>query len=87
VRNFAALGVEFDYNFRARAGWRGWGSCTPYSRKTGDGDLDFLRDFLTYMRSRKRYWLLPVVIVLGLFAGLVVLTEGSTIAPFIYALF
>jgi len=49
--------------------------------------LDFFRDFLTYMRSRKRYWLLPVVIVLGLFAGLVVLTEGSTIAPFIYALF
>lgn len=49
--------------------------------------MDFLRDFLTYMRSRKRYWLLPVVIVLGLFAGLVVLTEGSTIAPFIYALF
>ncbi len=49
--------------------------------------MDFFRDFLTYMRSRKRYWLLPVVIVLGLFAGLVVLTEGSTIAPFIYALF
>jgi hypothetical protein len=49
--------------------------------------LEFLRDFLRYLKSRKRYWLLPILIVLGLFAGLVVLTEGSTIAPFIYALF
>jgi len=49
--------------------------------------LDFFRDFFRYLKSRKRYWLLPIVIVLGLFAGLVVLTEGSTIAPFIYALF
>jgi len=53
----------------------------------GSGNLDFFRDFLRYLKSRKRYWLLPIVIVLGLFAGLVVLTEGSTIAPFIYALF
>jgi uncharacterized protein DUF5989 len=53
----------------------------------GSGHLDFFRDFFRYLKSRKRYWLLPIVIVLGLFAGLVVLTEGSTIAPFIYALF
>jgi uncharacterized protein DUF5989 len=49
--------------------------------------VGFFSDFLQYLKSRKRYWLLPVVIVLGLFAGLIVLTEGSTIAPFIYALF
>ena len=49
--------------------------------------MEFLRDFLRYLKSRKKYWLLPMVIVLGLFAGLVILTEGSTIAPFIYALF
>ncbi|HXP06630.1 MAG TPA: DUF5989 family protein [Stellaceae bacterium] len=56
-------------------------------RGEGGAQLDFFRDFLRYLRSRKRYWLLPIIIVLGLFAGLVVLTEGSTIAPFIYALF
>jgi hypothetical protein len=53
----------------------------------GERAVGFFGDFLQYLKSRKRYWLLPVVIVLGLFAGLVVLTEGSTIAPFIYALF
>jgi len=55
--------------------------------RAGRAHLDFFRDFFRYLKSRKRYWLLPIVIVLGLFAGLVVLTEGSTIAPFIYALF
>ena len=49
--------------------------------------MDFFREFWQYLRTRKRYWLLPIVIVVGLFGGLIVLTEGSTIAPFIYALF
>jgi len=40
-----------------------------------------------FLRIRKRYWLLPVVIILMLFAGVMVFTEGSAIAPFIYALF
>lgn len=86
ARNFAAPAVKFDYKFPARADWRGGERHAAFAYD-GGGDLDFLRDFLSYMKSRKRYWLLPVVIVLGLFAGLVVLTEGSTIAPFIYALF
>jgi Family of unknown function (DUF5989) len=55
--------------------------------EAGETGLEFFRDFLQYLKSRKRFWLLPIMIVLGLFGGLVVLTEGSTIAPFIYALF
>jgi hypothetical protein len=49
--------------------------------------LPFLREFWAYVRIRKRYWLLPVFIVMMLFGGLVVLTKGSAVAPFIYALF
>jgi hypothetical protein len=39
------------------------------------------------MRARKKFWLFPIVVVMLLFGGLVVLTQGSAIAPFIYALF
>ena len=46
-----------------------------------------IRDFWEFLRVRKRYWLLPIVIVLGLLSALIVFTEGSAVAPFIYALF
>jgi hypothetical protein len=49
--------------------------------------MDFFKDFLNYMKTRKKFWLLPVIIVLLLFGALVVLTSGSAIAPFIYTLF
>jgi Family of unknown function (DUF5989) len=49
--------------------------------------LPFLREFWAYVRIRKGYWLLPVFIVMMLFGGLVVLTKGSAVAPFIYTLF
>jgi len=39
------------------------------------------------MRTRKKFWLLPVFIVVGLFGSLVVLTKGTAVAPFIYTLF
>ncbi len=39
------------------------------------------------MRARKKYWLLPVVIMLVVFGALIVLTQGSVVAPFIYTLF
>jgi hypothetical protein len=39
------------------------------------------------MRARKKFWLLPVVLVLLLFGGLMILAEGSAIAPFIYTIF
>ncbi|MBN1587821.1 MAG: hypothetical protein JW937_10405 [Candidatus Omnitrophica bacterium] len=47
----------------------------------------FLREFWNFMKIRKRYWLTPMVVVLLLLGTLVVLTEGSAVAPFIYALF
>jgi hypothetical protein len=44
-------------------------------------------EFLEFLKVRKRYWLLPIVVVLLLFGALIVFTESSAIAPFIYALF
>ncbi len=45
-----------------------------------------LREFWFYFRARKRYWLLPVVLILVAVGAVIVLTEGSSIAPFIYAI-
>jgi hypothetical protein len=49
--------------------------------------MSFLLEFLKYVKVRKKYWLLPVFIVMGLFGVLIVLTQGSAVAPFIYTLF
>ena len=46
-----------------------------------------ITEFWEFIKIRKRYWLLPIVVVLMLMAGLIVFTESSAIAPFIYALF
>ncbi len=44
-------------------------------------------EFWEFLKVRKRYWLLPIVIMLSLLGMVIVLTEGSAVAPFIYALF
>jgi len=49
--------------------------------------MDFFREFWGFLRLRKKYWLLPVIIVLLLLGGLIVFTGGSAIAPFIYTIF
>lgn len=49
--------------------------------------LDIVKEFWLFLRERKKYWLLPIVLVLGLLGGLIVLTQGSAVAPFIYTLF
>lgn len=49
--------------------------------------LDALRDLWLFMRARKKFWILPILLVLLLVGGLLVLTQGSVIAPFIYTLF
>jgi Family of unknown function (DUF5989) len=49
--------------------------------------MRFLREFIRFMRVRKKYWLVPVFLVLILVAGLVVLSKGSVIAPLIYTMF
>jgi hypothetical protein len=48
---------------------------------------EFLRELWAFMKERKKFWLLPIVLVLLLFGSLVVLTQGSVVAPFIYTLF
>jgi len=49
--------------------------------------MDFLKEFWEFLRIRKKYWLLPILLVLVLFGGLIVLSQGSAIAPFIYTIF
>jgi hypothetical protein len=49
--------------------------------------LSFLKEFWEFFRERKKYWLLPIVIILGLFGFLIVLTQGTAVAPFIYTIF
>ena len=49
--------------------------------------LEFLNDLWSYMRERKKFWLAPIIIMLLLLGGLIVLTEGTAVAPFIYTLF
>ena len=49
--------------------------------------LSFLKEFWSFIKVRKKYWLLPILLVLGLFGGLIVLSQGSVVAPFIYAIF
>ena len=49
--------------------------------------ISFFKEFWEFLKERKKYWLMPIIIVLVLFGGLIVLTQGSAIAPFIYTLF
>ena len=49
--------------------------------------LDSLKDLWAFMRERKKFWMAPIIVVLVLLATLIVLTEGSAVAPFIYTLF
>ena len=49
--------------------------------------VDFLKEFLEFLNERKKYWLLPIIIVLALFGVLIVLSQGSAVAPFIYTIF
>tara|TARA_B100001013_G_scaffold166676_1_gene99899 strand:- start:89 stop:238 length:150 start_codon:yes stop_codon:yes gene_type:complete len=49
--------------------------------------VEFLKEFWEFLKERRKYWLIPIIIVLVLFGGLIVLSQGSVIAPFIYTLF
>ena len=49
--------------------------------------IDFLKEFWEFLNERKKYWLLPIIIVLALFGTLIVLSQGSAVAPFIYTIF
>jgi len=49
--------------------------------------VDFLAELWRFMRVRKKFWLLPIILMMDVFGGLVLLTQGSAVAPFIYTLF
>jgi uncharacterized protein DUF5989 len=49
--------------------------------------LDFLREFWQFVRERKKLWIIPIILILIILSGLITLTAGSAIAPFIYSLF
>ena len=49
--------------------------------------MSFLKEFWEFLKIRKKYWLLPIIAVLVIFGGLIILSQGSVVAPFIYTIF
>jgi hypothetical protein len=49
--------------------------------------IDFIREFWDFVRERKKLWIIPIILILIILSGLITLTAGSAIAPFIYSLF
>ena len=49
--------------------------------------MEFIKEFWDFLKVRKKYWLLPIILVLVFFGGLIILTQGSAVAPFIYTMF
>jgi hypothetical protein len=49
--------------------------------------IEFFKEFWDFIKVRKKYWLLPIFIVLVLFGSLIVLSQGTAVAPFIYTIF
>ena len=49
--------------------------------------MDFLLELWSFLRVRKKYWLLPIIVMMTIFGGLIVLSQGSAVAPFIYTIF
>ena len=49
--------------------------------------MSFVKELWAYIRTRKKYWLIPILLVMFILGGLLVLAQGSAVAPFIYTLF
>lgn len=49
--------------------------------------MSFIKELWAFMRVRKKFWLLPILLMMAMFGGLIVLTQGSAVAPFIYTVF
>ena len=47
----------------------------------------FIKELWNFMRARKKFWMLPILLVMALFGALIVLTQGSVVAPFVYTIF
>ena len=49
--------------------------------------METVRELWGFMRARKKFWLLPIFVMMGIFGGLLLLTQGTAVAPFVYTLF
>lgn len=49
--------------------------------------MSFLNEFFAFLRARKKYWLLPVMLMVVIIGGLLTLAQGTAVAPFIYTIF
>lgn len=49
--------------------------------------MSFLQELFRFLKVRKKFWLIPILIILALFGAIIVLAQGSAVAPFIYTLF
>jgi len=49
--------------------------------------VSFIAELWEFLRARKKFWLMPIAIIMVIFGGLIILTKGSAVAPFIYTLF
>ncbi|HXW22355.1 MAG TPA: DUF5989 family protein [Rhodomicrobium sp.] len=49
--------------------------------------MSFLLDLWSFLRTRKKFWLIPVILMIAIFGGLVVLSSGTVVAPFVYTMF
>ena len=55
--------------------------------KISFNNMSFLLEFWKFLKIRKKFWLLPIILVLAFFGGLIILSQGSAVAPFIYTIF
>ena len=49
--------------------------------------MNFLKEFISFLLLRKKYWLIPIIVFLVLFGGIIVLTQGTAVAPLVYTIF
>ena len=49
--------------------------------------MAFLKEFFLFLRARKKYWMIPILLFMVMFGGLLILSQGSAVAPFIYTMF
>lgn len=49
--------------------------------------MSFIMELFAFARARKKFWLLPLLVLLAIFGGLLILAKGSAVAPFIYTIF
>lgn len=54
---------------------------------SGNSDMEFLREYVRFLKSRKKLWLLPLIVMLLLFGALLAFSGAATVSPFIYTLF